>query len=89
MLVERVMPAPSERYGTVHRCELIDADVNRLAWWQTRGYRYTPGEVVRLAGTIERHTRFGTSAVTVLSHCATEILAEPEGVSTLDPVLDL
>ena len=88
VLVERVTPAPSDRYGTVYRCELIDAHVNRLVWWQTRGIPLHAGEVVRLAGTIERHTRFGTSAVTVLSHCATEILAEPEGVPTLDPVLD-
>jgi hypothetical protein len=88
VLVERVAPAPSDRYGTVYRCELIDAQVNRLVWWQTRGIPLRAGEVVRLAGTIERHTRFGTSAVTVLSHCAPEILAEPEGVSTLDPVFD-
>lgn len=36
-LVERVTPQPSARYGTVHRCELLDADANLLAWWQTRG----------------------------------------------------
>lgn len=89
VLVERVMPVPSERYGTVHRCELIDANVNRLAWWQTRGAPLQPGAVVNLEGTVERHTRFGAAAVTVLSHCTTEILAGPEGVSMLDPVLDL
>jgi hypothetical protein len=75
VLVERVMPVPSERYGTVYRCELIDANVNRLAWWQTRGAPLQPGAVVSLEGTVERHTRFGTGAVTVLSHCTTESLA--------------
>ena len=43
------------------------------------------GGVVSLDGTVERHTRFGTGAVTVLSHCTTEILAEPEGVSDARP----
>jgi hypothetical protein len=89
VLVERAMPVPSERYGTVHRCELIDANVNRLAWWQTRGAPLQPGAVVSLEGTVERHTRFGTAAVTVLSHCTTEMLSGPEGVPMLDPVLDL
>ena len=89
VLVERVMPLRSERYGTVHRCELIDANVNRMAWWQTRGAPLRPAAVVSLEGTVERHTRFGTGAVTVLSHCTTERLAEPEGVSRLEPVLDL
>jgi hypothetical protein len=88
-LVERVTPAPSDRYGTVHRCELIDAEINKLVWWQTRGTPLHAGEVVRLAGAVERHTRFGTGAVTVLSHCATEILAGREGVPTLDPVFDV
>ena len=77
VLVERVMPVPSERYGTVHRCELIDAEVNRLAWWQTRGAPPQPGEIVSLVGTVERHTRFGAGAVTVLSHCTTKRLAGP------------
>jgi hypothetical protein len=89
VLVERVIPGASERYGTVHRCELIDANVNRVVWWQTRGAPLEPGAVVSLEGTVERHTRFGAAAVTVLSHCTTESLAEPEGVSMLEPVLDL
>ena len=38
--------------------ELIDANVNRLAWWQTRGAPLQPGTVVSLEGTVERHTRF-------------------------------
>jgi hypothetical protein len=79
VLVERVIPAPSERYGTVHRCELIDASVNRMAWWQTRGAPLQPGAVVSLEGTVEHHTRFGTAAVTVLSHCTTESLGGAGG----------
>ena len=47
VLVEQVRPVPSSRHGTVHRCELIDADVNRLAWWQTRGVPLQRGEVVQ------------------------------------------
>jgi hypothetical protein len=88
VLVERVTPTPSARYGTVHRCELIDAEVNRLAWWQTRGEPLRAGQVLRLAGAIERHTRFGASAVTVLSHCTPECLPGRGGLSRLDPVLD-
>ena len=89
VLVERVMSVPSERYGMVHRCELIDSGVNRMAWWQTRGAPLRAGEIVSLVGTIERHTRFGSGAVTVVSYCATERVMWPEGVSTLEPVLDL
>jgi hypothetical protein len=80
VLVERVTPGPSARYGTVHRYELIDGHVNRLVWWQTRGKPLNAGEVVALTGTVERHTRFGAGDVTVLSHCATEMLARPEGL---------
>ncbi|MBV9197312.1 MAG: hypothetical protein JO168_24520 [Solirubrobacterales bacterium] len=80
VLVERVTRGPSARYGTVHRYELIDGHVNRLVWWQTQGRPLHAGEVVALTGKIERHTRFGTGAVTVLSHCTTETLAGPEAV---------
>lgn len=66
-LVERVTPQPSARYGTVHRCELLDA--NLLAWWQTRGTPLRVGELVDLRGLVKRHTHFGPTPVTVLSHC--------------------
>lgn len=85
MLVERVTAVPSSRHGTVHRCELIDANVNRLVRWQTLGRPLQVGEVVRLAGRVERHTRFGASAVTVLSHCGPEFLLRPGGTFDLRP----
>jgi hypothetical protein len=69
VLVERVLTQRSERHGTMRRCELIDADANRLVWWQTAGAPLHRGEVVTLTGRVQRHTRFRTSAVTVLSHC--------------------
>ena len=69
VLVERVLTQRSERHGTVRRCELIDADANRLVWWQTGGAPLHRGEVVTLTGRVQRHTRFAVSAVTVLSHC--------------------
>jgi hypothetical protein len=69
VLVERVVTQDSERHGTVRRCELIDADANRLVWWQTGGTPLVGGEVVTLTGRVQRHTRFGASAVTALSHC--------------------
>ena len=69
VLVERVLTQRSERHGTVRRCELIDADANRLMWRQTADAALHSGEVVTLIGRVQRHTRFGTSAVTVLSHC--------------------
>ena len=68
-LVERVVEQPSARHGTVRRCELLDADVNRLVWWQTQGAPLREGEVVALRGRVERHTHFGATAVTVLAHC--------------------
>ena len=69
VVVERVTGQASRRHGTVHRCELLDANANRLVWWQTRGEPLRAGEVVTLAGRVQRHTRFGTTPVTVLSHC--------------------
>jgi hypothetical protein len=69
VLVERVVERASARHGTVRRCELLDADVNRLVWWQTQGAPLHEGDVLVLRGRVERHTRFGTTAVTVLSHC--------------------
>jgi hypothetical protein len=53
----------------VRRCDLLDVDVNRLVWWQTRGTPLREGEVVQLHGRVERHTHFGTTAVTVLASC--------------------
>jgi hypothetical protein len=69
VLVERVLTQRSQRHGTVRRCELIDADANRLVWWQTAGAPLHRGEVVTLTGRVKRHTRFAAGAVTVLSHC--------------------
>lgn len=69
VLVERLVTQRSERHGTVRRCDLIDADANRLMWWQTAGAPLHSGEVVTLIGRVQRHTRFSSSAVTVLSHC--------------------
>ena len=51
------------------RCELIDAHVNRLIWRQTRGVALHRGEVITLAGRVQRHTRFGAIPVTVLAYC--------------------
>jgi hypothetical protein len=69
VLVERVVTQRSERHGTVRRCELIDADANRLVWWQTGGAPLDRGDIVTLTGRVQRHTHFAASAVTVLSHC--------------------
>ena len=86
VLVEQARPVPSRRLDSVRRCELIDADVNRLAWWQTRRVPLQKGQVVRLAGTVERHSRFGASAVTVLSHCRPELIAASNDLLTPGPV---
>ena len=69
VLVERVVTQRSERHGTIRRCELLDAEANRLVWWQTSGAPLYRGELVTLTGRVKRHTRFAASAVTVLSHC--------------------
>jgi hypothetical protein len=69
VLVERVLTQRSQRHGIVRRCELIDADANRLVWWQTSGAPLHRGEVVTLTGRVQRHTHFAATAITVLSHC--------------------
>ena len=68
VLVERVVRQPSRNHGTVCRCELLDADANRLVWWQTQGPPLRAGDLITLAGRVQRHTRFGDTPVTVLSH---------------------
>ena len=69
VLVERVVAQHSERHGIVRRCELIDAEANRLVWWQTQGDALRGGEVVTLIGRVQRHTRFGAT-VTVSATAA-------------------
>jgi hypothetical protein len=71
VLVDRVAVAPSSRYGTVRRNDLLDADANRLVWWQTRGSELAAGQLVRVRGRVVRHTRFRGTAVTVLGYCRT------------------
>src|SRR5450755_1608846 len=74
VLVERVTPQPSARYGTVHRCELLDADANVLAWWHTRGTSRRVGEGRRSAWTCRALHPLRPTAVTVLNHCRREAL---------------
>ena len=78
VMVERVTPQPSVRYGTVHRCELLDTQVNKLVWWQTHGTPLQTGEVLALCGQVERHTQFGSTPVTVLTHCRRETRSSAE-----------
>jgi hypothetical protein len=69
VLVERVSERPSARHGIVRRHDLLDVRCNRLAWWQTIGSPLPLGHAVHLRGRVERHTRFGANAVTVLARC--------------------
>ena len=69
VLVERVVERPSPRHGSIRRCEFIDADVNRMVWWQTTGAPLPEGELVVLRARVDRHARFGAIAVTVLTRC--------------------
>ena len=69
LLVERVVEQPSARHGTVSRHDLIDVDGNRLVWWKTRGTPLPIGQAMHLRGRVERHTHFGSAAVTVLARC--------------------
>ena len=69
VLVERIVDRPSRRHGSVRRHDLIDADGNRLVWWQTSGAPLPRGRAVHLRGRVERHTRFGPMPVTVLARC--------------------
>ena len=78
VLAEKVTAQRSERHGTVHRCELIDADVNRLIWRQTRRVALQRGELITLAGRVQRHTRFGAIPVTVLAYCRCSSQSLPE-----------
>jgi hypothetical protein len=68
-VVEAVTAQPSPRYPQLQRCNLLDAQANRLVWWQTAGRPLRAGQVVRLRGRVRRHTHFGPIAVTVLSGC--------------------
>jgi hypothetical protein len=70
VLVERASRQTSERYGAILRNDLIDANMNRLVWWQSRGPELPVGQVVRLRGLVAKHTRFGGSAVTVIKRCS-------------------
>jgi hypothetical protein len=67
--VERATTRSSRRYGQIVRYELIDRNVNRLVWFQTRGAELTAGQVVTLAGRVRAHEQHGRSKLTGLSHC--------------------
>jgi hypothetical protein len=68
-VVHRSTPQASKRYETIHRYELIDAHMNRLIWWQTRGPELPVGRVVKLRGQVAKYTRFAGAATTVLTRC--------------------
>lgn len=68
-LVERVLTRRWSSIGSCAAATLMDAEANRLVWWQTGGIPLRRGKVVTLTGRVRRHTRFADSAVTVLSHC--------------------
>jgi len=70
VLVERASVQSSERYGAIIRNDLIDADMNRLVWWQSRGPELAEGQLVRLRGEVAKHTRFSGNAVTVIRRCS-------------------
>jgi hypothetical protein len=69
VLVERATTRSSKRYGQIVCYELIDRNVNRLVWFQTRGAQLTAGQVVTLASRVRAHEQHGRSKLTVLSHC--------------------
>jgi len=69
VFVERLVELPSARHGTVHRHDLVDVDGNRLVRWQTCGTPLSIGQAVHLRGRVDRHTKFGRSAITVLARC--------------------
>jgi hypothetical protein len=87
VLVERVVVAPSSRYGTVRRTDLLETDANRLAWWQMRGTELAAGQVVRVRGRVVRHARFRGIAVTVLAYCwtASEAIVVARNTSRTPP----
>jgi len=68
-LVERDTTRSSRRCGQIVGYELIDRNVNRLLWFQTRGAELTAGQVVTLAGRVRGHEQHGRSKLTVVSHC--------------------
>jgi hypothetical protein len=69
VLVERTTAQASQRHRALCRHDLLDADANRLVWWQTAGTPLAEGRVVRLDARVQRHATFAGRAVTVLSHC--------------------
>ena len=69
VLVERTSPQQSRRHPGLARHDLLDAEANRYAWWQTQGAPLKPGQVVTLRARVTRHATFHGQAVTVLSDC--------------------
>jgi hypothetical protein len=87
VLVERVVERPSARHGIVRRCDLLDAEANRLVWWQTHGTPAREGQVFVLRGRVARHTHFGNAAVTVLAACRPVAqLSPPNAISDMGPL---
>ena len=87
VLVEQVRPVPSRRRE--HRATLR-ADRRRRKPARVVADTRVPlqsGQVLRLAGRVERHSRFGASAVTVVSHCRSEPVDTTSGLLTSDPSL--
>jgi hypothetical protein len=69
VLVERIVDTRTRRNAELHRHDLIDADGNRLVWWQSSGPALPPGRAIHIHARVARHTRFGRANVTVLTHC--------------------
>jgi hypothetical protein len=72
VLVERARRQSSDRYGAIVRNDLIDGDMNRLVWWQSRGPELAEGQLIRLRGEVAKHTRFSGNAVTVMTRCSAQ-----------------
>ena len=69
VLVERTTAQTSKRHPALRRHDLLDADANRLVWWQTDGASLPDARALTVRGRVQRHTTFAGRPVTVLSHC--------------------
>ena len=85
VLVERTTAQISKRHPALRRHDLLDADANRLVWWQTDGASLPDARALTVRGRVQRHTTFAGRPVTVLSHCRVTAREHPSNLLETSP----
>ena len=85
VLVERTTPQASKRHPALRRHDLLDADANRLVWWQTDGASLPDARALTVRGRVQRHSTFAGRPVTVLGHCRVTAREHPSNLLETSP----